>query len=112
VEEAIKAVNGLLMLGMDWGDIIRLIDLERGRGNPVAEIILSTNFPEQTIALGLRPDEDDEGEGQVLEIPVSLELSAYANARVYFEKKKSAAEKVYQKRASLTAGITDRAIVY
>lgn len=108
VEEAIRSVNGLIRSGMDWGDIERLIGLERERGNPVAEIIVGCKFAEGKIVLGLREevwdeegsggdetDEEEEGEGgQVVRIEVDLGLSVWANAREYFDKKKVAAEKV------------------
>jgi hypothetical protein len=109
VEEALRSVNGLLRGGMDWGDVEKLIAHERGRGNPVAEIIVGCKFAEGKIVLGLREEQWDEGdsgdetdeeegeseEGQVVKIDVDLGLSAWANARQYFDKKKVAAEKVY-----------------
>jgi hypothetical protein len=109
VEEALKSVNGLLRGGMDWGDVERLIVHERERGNPVAEIIAGCKFAEGKIVLGLREEQWEEGdsgdetdeeegeteEGQVVKIEVDLGLSAWANAREYFDKKKVAAEKVY-----------------
>jgi hypothetical protein len=98
---------------MDWGDIIRLIDLERGRGNPVAEIIVECKFKEGKVVLGLREEEDEEDSndetdeeeetrgntrgserGRTVKIEVDLGLSAWSNAREYFDKKKLAAEKV------------------
>lgn len=117
VEEALRSVNGLFARGMDWGDIEKLIEHERNRGNPVAEIILKCKFKEGKILLGLREVEDDEDEdededisgdeteedeeieekndkGQVVEIEVDLRLSAWANARTYFEQKKVVAGKV------------------
>jgi len=112
VDEALRSVNGLLSRGMDWGDIERLVERERERGNVVAEMIVEMKFKEGTVILGLREDErDDEGESsaeetdeegeeegkgtkEVVKIEVDLGLSAYANARKYFDKKKVAAEKV------------------
>jgi hypothetical protein len=95
---------------MDWGDIERLIGAERGRGNVVAEIIGECRFGEGKMDLILREgvesdeeEESDEGEGrggkgrraQGVKIQVDLGLSAWANAREYFDKKKVAAEKVH-----------------
>ena len=101
-----RSINGLLSRGMDWGDIDRLISLERGRGNPIAEIIVQLKFKEGKVILGLREedydeesgdetDEEDIQEDKVIHIEVDLGLSAYANAREYFDRKKIAAEKVY-----------------
>ncbi|KAI9812011.1 MAG: hypothetical protein M1827_004903 [Pycnora praestabilis] len=39
VEEATAAVNGLIAQGMDWVEIARLVEMEQGRHNPVAEMI-------------------------------------------------------------------------
>ena len=41
VEEACGAINGLIAQGMDWVEIDRLIEMEKARGNPVAEMIKS-----------------------------------------------------------------------
>jgi predicted ribosome quality control (RQC) complex YloA/Tae2 family protein len=109
VEEAIRSVNGLVARGMDWGDIERLIETERTRGNPVAEIIEKCMFKEEKLVLGLREDDEEEEEsgnetdeeekedkdnGAIVAIEVDLKLSGWANAREYFDKKKVAAEKV------------------
>lgn len=120
VEEVLKSVNGLLQRGMDWGDIERLIEVEKGRGNVVAMVILRCLFREGKVVLGLREDDgnesggdesggDDNGDeteeeeeevrgegrkGKIVEIEVDLGLSAWANAQEYFNKKKIAAEKV------------------
>jgi predicted ribosome quality control (RQC) complex YloA/Tae2 family protein len=108
VEEALRSVNGLVSRGMDWGDIERLINHERTRGNPVAEIILKCMFKEGKLVVGLREEEEEEEEnsndetdeeegeesGELINIEVDLGLSALGNAREYFERKKVAAEKV------------------
>jgi hypothetical protein len=114
VEEVLASVNGLLARGMDWGDIIRLIELERERGNPVAEIIVECKFKEGKVVLGLCEDDEEEDSGDetdeeeetressrgsesggTVKIEVDLSLSAWSNAREYFDKKKLAAEKVF-----------------
>ena len=64
VKEAISAVNGLLASGMDWVDVSRLIEMEQGRHNMVAELIkLPLKLFENTITLLLneatRDDEED-----------------------------------------------------
>jgi predicted ribosome quality control (RQC) complex YloA/Tae2 family protein len=125
VEEALRSVNGLLARGMDWGDIDRLISHGRERGNPVAEIILETRFKEGRIILGLRDDEEEDSSAEetddeasedarpaqeLIKIDVDLGLSAWANAREYFDRKKVAAEKVDFLVFSGNVGITDCAI--
>ncbi|KAJ0317308.1 hypothetical protein Brms1b_004985 [Colletotrichum noveboracense] len=118
VQEAMDAVNGLLQQGMDWIDISKLIEREQKRGNPVAEIIkLPLNLADNTITLLLGEEEDIEDEdsnyetdsdasdsedeaasnkqktAKHLEVDVNIGLTPYANAREYYEQKRSAAKK-------------------
>jgi len=100
---------------MDWGDIERLINAERMRGNPVADIIVKCHFDKGKMVLALREmeeeqeengdetdeEEEDVPEGKVVEVEVDLGLSAWANARQYFDLKKVAAEKVHQSPGGL-----------
>ncbi|KAF7718934.1 Uncharacterized protein PECH_006274 [Penicillium ucsense] len=63
VQEAMDAVNGLVAQGMDWGEIERLIEMEQGRGNPVAQVIkLPLKLYENTVTLLLAEagDEDED----------------------------------------------------
>src|SRR5699024_1626799 len=65
VQEAMDAVNGLIAQGMDWVEIERLVEMEQGRGNPVAKVIkLPLKLHENTITLllgeaGNVEDEDE-----------------------------------------------------
>ncbi|UZP37709.1 hypothetical protein NXS19_005525 [Fusarium pseudograminearum] len=65
VQEAMDAVNGLLNQGMDWVDVGKLVEREKKRHNPVADIIkLPLNLAENLITLELaeeefEPEEDD-----------------------------------------------------
>lgn len=123
VQEAMDAVNGLVAQGMDWGEIARLIEMEQGRGNPVAQIIkLPLKLYENTITLllGEAGDEEEEEEEEMessdesdsdseteareqqrradtdsrrLAIDIDLGLTPWANATQYYEQKKHASEK-------------------
>lgn len=122
VQEAMDAVNGLVAQGMDWGEIERLIEMEQGRGNPVAQIIkLPLKLHENTITLLLGEAGDDEEEEEEMEssdesdsdseteareqqkradtnsrrlsIDIDLGLTPWANATQYYEQKKHASEK-------------------
>ncbi|KAM3083703.1 hypothetical protein ACMFMG_002185 [Clarireedia jacksonii] len=122
VQEATNAVNGLIAQGMDWVEIGRLIELEQKRNNPVAMVIkLPLKLHENTITLLLDEevfieeedssyetdsdvsDSDQEetpakgAKGKTtdsrLSIDINLSLSPWANAREYFEQRRSAAEK-------------------
>ncbi|KAF5017859.1 hypothetical protein F66182_10192, partial [Fusarium sp. NRRL 66182] len=65
VQEAMDAVNGLLNQGMDWVDVGKLVEREKKRHNPVAEIIkLPLNLAENLVTLELaeeefEPEEED-----------------------------------------------------
>ena len=120
VQEAMDAVNGLIAQGMDWGEIARLIEMEQGRGNPVAQIIkLPLKLYENTLTLLLgEGDEEDEEEigssdesdseeeneakeaqgradaaSRMLSIDIDLSLTPWSNATQYYEQKKQASEK-------------------
>lgn len=122
VQEAMDAVNGLVAQGMDWGEIDRLIEMEQGRGNPVAQIIkLPLKLYENTVTLLLNEagdDEEDEemesseeesdsdsgteareqqtnaeAKSRMLSIDIDLSLTPWANATQYYEQKKHASEK-------------------
>ncbi|KAF2717098.1 hypothetical protein K431DRAFT_277622 [Polychaeton citri CBS 116435] len=119
VEEATAAVNGLIQQGMDWVDMGKLIENEQARHNPVAQSIkLPLKLEENTITLLLsefadEPEEEmaDETDSEAsdsdddaqekptrtqdtrLAIDVDLSLSGWANARQYFDQKRTAANK-------------------
>ncbi|KAL9031541.1 MAG: hypothetical protein Q9196_000436 [Gyalolechia fulgens] len=61
VLEAMGAVNGLIGQGMDWVEIARLIEMEQGRNNMVAQMIqLPLKLYENTITVSLTEDLEDE----------------------------------------------------
>ena len=121
VEEAIAALNGLVAQGMDWMDIGKLIENEQSRSNAVAQMVkLPLKLYENTVTLLLDEvssedesgneddvtDEEDLSDEDVksstkqkkigdkrLAIDVDLALSPWANARQYYDQKKSAAVK-------------------
>lgn len=115
VEDAANAVRGLIQQGMDWTDMEKLIKVEKSRDNPVADIIhLPLNLSKNKISLLLaEPKEDDvesdsesdsdsdsdsESESNSkqkrrVKVEIDLGLSAWANARSYFDVKKTAQAK-------------------
>lgn len=116
VQEAMDAVNGLIAQGMDWVTVGKLIEREQKRRNPVAQIIkLPLNLEQSLMTLLLAEEDeeedvdedsehtsedesDDEGDRRKkveskLSIEINLGLSPYANAREYYDQKKTAAEK-------------------
>ncbi|KIW41538.1 uncharacterized protein PV06_07087 [Exophiala oligosperma] len=121
VEEACAAVNGLIGQGMDWVDIGKLIENEQKRGNVVAQMIrLPLKLEENTVTLLLnepgfneeeesdeedRTDDEEDSDEEATEatnkatsdkrlsIDIDLGLSPWANARQYYDQKKTAAVK-------------------
>ncbi|XXH05914.1 hypothetical protein Hte_012356 [Hypoxylon texense] len=123
VQEAMDAVNGLIQQGMDWEDIGKLVDRERKRNNPVAEIIIPPlKLHENTITVLLgeaeevEEEEDDDtsdtdsvssvDSGYAgteasarktretrLAVDINLGLSPFANAREYYGERKMAVVK-------------------
>ncbi|KAH7390342.1 putative nuclear export mediator factor Nemf [Cadophora sp. MPI-SDFR-AT-0126] len=133
VQEAMDAVNGLIAQGMDWVEIGKLVEIEQKRNNPVASIIkLPLKLQENTITLLLDEEEfaeDDEPAYETgsdvsdsedeapkkeskqkavekrLTIDISLALSPWANAREYYDQKRSAAEKEQKTLQSSTKAL-------
>jgi predicted ribosome quality control (RQC) complex YloA/Tae2 family protein len=121
VEEACAAVNGLIMQGMDWLNIAKLIENEQGKGNVVAQMVkLPLKLEENTVTLLLDEptfDEEESDEEDVtdleassdeeenitkaskppsdkrLTIDIDLALTPWQNARQYYDQKKQAAVK-------------------
>ncbi|KAI9673939.1 MAG: hypothetical protein M1817_002145 [Caeruleum heppii] len=121
VEEAVDAVNGLIGQGMDWADIARLIEMEQRRHNTVAETMklpLKLYENTATLLLGELEEENQHEEAEADEtdsdvsddekpslgpatksvdrritVDIDLGLSAWANARQYYDQKRSAAVK-------------------
>ncbi|EXJ92959.1 tRNA threonylcarbamoyladenosine biosynthesis protein [Capronia epimyces CBS 606.96] len=133
VEEACAAVNGLIGQGMDWVDIGKLIENEQKRGNVVAQMIkLPLKLEENTVTLLLNEpgfDEEDEEDEDYksdeeedsdedsrkptakpvadkrLPIDIDLGLSPWANARQYYEQKKTAAVKEWKTKEASTMAL-------
>ena len=133
VQEAMDAVNGLIAQAMDWIEIGKLIEMEQKRNNLVASIIkLPLKLEENTITLLLDEEEygddddsahetdsdvsDSEDEGAKKEskhktvdtrliIDINLGLSPWANARDYYDQRRSAAEKEQKTMQSSTKAL-------
>ena len=134
VQEAMDAVNGLLEQGMDWVDVTRLIEREKKRQNPVAEIIkLPMKLEENTITLMIGEEEEEE-EAETenmdfdydtdedvekdeeekpgtatkrLEVDIKLNASPWASAREYYDEKRTAAEKAEKTKQQAVLAIAN-----
>lgn len=97
VEAAIGAVQSALSTGMDWADLRRMIKDEKKAGNPIAALIASLQLESNQATLLLANNFDEMDDAQktlpVDKVEVDLSLSAYANARRWFDAKKRHAVK-------------------
>ena len=102
VDNAILAIQSALANQMSWPDIQSLVKEAQSRGDPVATVIkklkLETNHATLYLTDPYYDDEDDDDEDKEdtikpMLIDVDLAQSAYANARRYYNQKRSAAMK-------------------
>ncbi|KAG7388455.1 hypothetical protein PHYPSEUDO_012516 [Phytophthora pseudosyringae] len=116
VENVLLVIRSALASGMDWRGLEELVRYEQKNGNPVASLIHQLDLEHNRVAVLLcDDDEGDEAENggdgtgeedkQAHVIWIDLSLSALANAREIYTKKKKAGEKV--KKATEA---TDKAI--
>ncbi|KAI3649011.1 hypothetical protein MP228_006865 [Amoeboaphelidium protococcarum] len=105
VDRAILVIRSAIASGMDWTSLKDLVKEEQLKQNPVALMIDGLKLEQNQITLLLREpdfdqeygfeDSDDEEDQEqsdrnkdIVKIDVDISLSAYANARRYFESKK------------------------
>ncbi|ETM54745.1 hypothetical protein F442_02017 [Phytophthora nicotianae P10297] len=116
VENVLLVIRSALASGMDWRGLEELVRYEQKNGNPVASLIHQLDLEHNRVAILLCDDDDDDEDGdggdgtgeedkKAHVIWIDLSLSALANAREIYTKKKKAGEKV--KKATEA---TDKAI--
>ncbi|KAG1696435.1 hypothetical protein DVH05_018566 [Phytophthora capsici] len=115
VENVLLVIRSALASGMDWRGLGELVRFEQKNGNPVASLIHHLDLEHNRVAILLCDDDEDgiedggDGTGEEDKkahvIWIDLSLSALANAREIYTKKKKAGEKV--KKATEA---TDKAI--
>ncbi|KAI9993236.1 hypothetical protein PInf_015307 [Phytophthora infestans] len=115
VENVLLVIRSALASGMDWRGLEELVRYEQKNGNPVASLIHQLDLEHNRVAILLcdsdEDDYEDGGDGTGEEdkkahvIWIDLSLSALANAREIYTKKKKAGAKV--KKATEA---TDKAI--
>ncbi|XP_063231273.1 ribosome quality control complex subunit NEMF homolog [Bacillus rossius redtenbacheri] len=95
VDNAVLAVRSALANQLAWPDIQNLVDEARGRGDPVAARIARLKLAVNSIVLQLSDPyaEDDTSDIEPMLVDIDLDLTAYANARKYYDKKRTAAKK-------------------
>lgn len=112
VENVLLVIRSALASGMDWRGLNELVRFEQKNGNPVACLIHELDLANNRVSILLCDDDDNENEDTLTEdeeddedekdqqdkqayvIWIDLSLSALANAREIYTKKKKAGEKV------------------
>uniref|UniRef100_A0A1B0CXZ8 NFACT RNA-binding domain-containing protein n=1 Tax=Lutzomyia longipalpis TaxID=7200 RepID=A0A1B0CXZ8_LUTLO len=107
VDKAIFAIQSALANQMSWPDIQELVKVAQNNQDPVALTIKKLKLEVNSISLQLSDpysnadedaSDDDEQDGgrdklETMVVDVDLSLSAFANARNYYDQKRSAAKK-------------------
>lgn len=98
VDNAIRAVQSAIASQLSWPDIHELVKEAQANGDAVASSIKQLKLETNHISLMLSdPYDNNEDEDlktpEVTVVDVDLALSAWANARRYYDKKRSAAQK-------------------
>lgn len=98
VDNAIRAVQSAIASQLSWPDIHELVKEAQANGDAVASSIKQLKLETNHISLMLSDpydnDEDDDlKDPEVTVVDVDLALSAWANARRYYDMKRSAAQK-------------------
>ncbi|CAH1163719.1 unnamed protein product [Phaedon cochleariae] len=96
VDNAVLVVQTLLANQVSWEDIDDMVKTAATKGEPVAKLIKQLKLEMNHISLHLvdpfeESNEDEKLPSMVVEI--DLALSAFANARKYYDQKRSAAKK-------------------
>ncbi|KAG0171134.1 hypothetical protein DFQ28_003900 [Apophysomyces sp. BC1034] len=105
VDAAITIIRNAVASQMDWQDLKELVNEEKKRENPIALIIDSLKLETNQITLLMtNPDEiaedsedsetdEEQSEPSIVKVDVDIGLTAFANARKYYDQKKSTAHK-------------------
>ncbi|KAF0686277.1 Aste57867_21883 [Aphanomyces stellatus] len=104
IENVLLVIRSALASGMDWTDLDDLIKQEQHNGNPVATLIHKLDLAQNRVHV-LLCDVDADDEAIAHCVAIDLSLSALANARELYSKKKTAV-----KKAQKAIEATDKAI--
>ena len=116
VDKALGVINSALDSGMDWEALNELVEVEKANMNPIALLIKKLVLEKDSIILSLLdtmawdPDSENDNDGTsssppIVDVTVSLKQSAYANARIMYNKYRSSKDK-----AAKTAEASEMAI--
>ncbi|KDO27470.1 hypothetical protein SPRG_07059 [Saprolegnia parasitica CBS 223.65] len=112
IENVLLVLRSALANGMDWKDLEDLIKQEQKNGNPVASLIHKLDLAQNRVSVLLCDTEADDADMESAVaycVPIDLSLSALANARELYSKKKKAVVKA-QKATEATDKAIEQAI--
>ncbi|XP_041969362.1 nuclear export mediator factor NEMF homolog isoform X1 [Aricia agestis] len=93
VEQARLAVTTAIANQMSWDDIKLLVKTAQDNNDPIASSIKGLKLNTNHITLLLRDPYEEEDDIKPMLVDVDLSLTAHANARRYYNQKRSAAKK-------------------
>lgn len=91
IDRAILVIRSAIANQISWSDIASLIKEAQATGDPAAVAIKGLRLETNQFSISLKDPYDSEAEAQVIDI--DLDLSAYANARKFYDRKRYAAKK-------------------
>ena len=101
-DKALGVINSALDTGMDWEALEQLVQIEKNNRNPVALLIEKLELDKETMVLALS---DTTEANKVVSVIISLQDSAYGNAREMFAKYRAFKEKSQKTLESSTKAL-------
>ncbi|KAJ9460791.1 Nuclear export mediator factor NEMF-like protein [Diplonema papillatum] len=93
VDAALSIIRSAIGRAVDWKELARVVKEQKRLGNPVASMIHDLKLDKNKVSLLLTHADETDDTQEAHVIDVDLALSAYANARSYYEQKKKVREK-------------------
>ena len=87
IDKARLVVNSAIANGIDWDELKELVEFEKSRSNPIASLIVKLSLESNTIVLKL-PSWDNDGNPKSIHVDIDVSMTAYQNARKYYQTKK------------------------
>jgi predicted ribosome quality control (RQC) complex YloA/Tae2 family protein len=109
IDEVIAIMRKIRSEHVDWVELAQQIKNEKENGNPIALMIHKLKLIDNKVSVLLSDTfmaEDEDNYDKAAEvIDIDIGLSAYANARFYYDRKKQAIEKNEKTRAASAAAL-------
>lgn len=93
VDKALNILRTAIANQMDWKDIEEIVSEAGENGDPILSRISKLKLDINHFTMSLSNPFEEEPEEHEHEVELDIDLTAQANARKYYDKKKSAAKK-------------------